>query len=92
MWKNAFMDIAVFKKLSVAAVVMMLGVAAAFAAPPEPGRGAPGSSGGFGNGSRPGPPPDQDASQRRGKLSADERRELRRQIDEAGQDIYRVKR
>jgi len=86
------MDIAVFKKLSFAVVVMTLGVAAAFAGPSEPGRGAPGSAGGFGSGSRPGPPPDQDAGQRRGKLSADERRELRRQIDEAGQDIYRAKR
>lgn len=84
------MDIAVFKKLSVAVVLMMLGVTAAFAGPPEPGRGAPGPSGGFG--SRPGPPPDQDPNQRRGKLSVDERRELRRQIDEAGQDIYRAKR
>jgi hypothetical protein len=34
-----------------------------------------------------------DQEQRRnGKLSADERRELRRQINEVGQDIYRVKR
>ena len=35
---------------------------------------------------------EQDNSQRHGKLSADERRQLRRQIDEAGQDIYRPKR
>jgi len=32
------------------------------------------------------------AQRRNGRLSPDERRELRRQINEAGQDIYRIKR
>lgn len=91
------MDIAVFlKKIGFAAVVFALGVTTALARPPEPGRGMPGPSNDFrqtsGNGGRQGPPPEQDANQRRGKLSPDERRELRRQIDEAGQDIYRGKR
>jgi len=95
MWKNAVMDIAVFKKLGVVAAIVLLGATAAFARPPEPGRGMPNQPGDFRNqggngGGR--PPPEQDANQRRGKLSPDERRELRRQIDEAGQDIYRIKR
>jgi|GEM_PF-688529 len=97
MWKNAVMDIAVLKKLGVAAAFVLLGAGAAFARAPEPGRGMPNQptdfrhqgGNGFGNGGGR-PPPDQDANQRRGKLSPDERRELRRQIDEAGQDIYRV--
>jgi hypothetical protein len=100
LWKNADMDIAVIKKLFFAVVVMLLGITAASAGPPDGGRGMPGApndfrqngGNGFGAGRPPAPPPDQDANQRRGKLSADERRELRRQIDEAGQDIYRVKR
>lgn len=94
------MDIAVIKKLFFTVVVMLLGIASAVAGPPDSGRGMPGApndfrqngGNGFGGGRPPSPPPDQDANQRRGKLSADERRELRRQIDEAGQDIYRVKR
>ncbi len=89
------MEIAVIKKILVAAVVLMLSVTTALAGPPAPGRPPgeyrPQGSGFEGNG-RPPPQHDQDANQRRGKLSADERRELRRQIDEAGQDIYRVKR
>lgn len=92
------MDIAVLKKFSVAAALVLLGAGAVFARPPEPGRPMPNQQGDarhqggnvFGNGG--GRPPQEDANQRRGKLSPDERRELRRQIDEAGQDIYRVKR
>jgi len=99
MWKNAVMDIAVLKKLGVAAAILLLSATAAWARPPEPGRPVPGqpndfrhqNANGFGNGGGH-PPPEPDANQRRGKLSPDERRELRRQIDEAGQDIYRVKR
>ena len=89
------MDIAVLRKLGVAVAIVLFGATAAFARPPEPGRGVPNQppdfrhQGGNGGGR---PPPEQDANQRRGKLSPDERRELRRQIDEAGQDIYRVKR
>ena len=98
MWKNAVMNIAVMKKI-VAAVVLMLSATAVLAGPPAPGR-APGQAndfrqqggGGYEGNGRPAPQHEQDANQRRGKLSADERRELRRQIDEAGQDIYRVKR
>lgn len=77
--------------------MVLLSAGAVFARPPEPGRPMPQQGdarhqGGnaFGNGG--GRPPPEDANQRRGKLSPDERRELRRQIDEAGQDIYRVKR
>ncbi|WP_034297486.1 hypothetical protein [Herbaspirillum sp. RV1423] len=90
------MDNAVIKSLGSAAVVIALSASAAFARPPEGARAMPAQPADFrhqgGNGGRQGPPPDQEANQRRGKLSPDERRELRRQIDEAGQDIYRVKR
>jgi len=89
------MDIAVFKRMGVAAALLVLGVGAVLARPPEPGRAMPNQPSDFrhqgGNGGGR-PQPEQDANQRRGKLSPDERRELRRQIDEAGQDIYRVKR
>jgi len=96
MWKNAVMDSAVIKKFGIATLLLALGMSFAWAGGPEPGRGGgpPGdfrNAGGFGGG-RPGSFPDQDAAQRRGKMSPDERRELRRQIDEAGQDIYRSKR
>jgi len=101
MWKNAAMNIAVIKRIGIAAVVLALSAAGALARPPEGPRGGQGQptdfrhQGGnnFGSGgSRPQPQQEPDANQRRGKLSPDERRELRRQIDEAGQDIYRVKR
>jgi len=100
MWKNAAMNIAVIRRIGIAAVVLALSAAGALARPPEGPRGGQGQPTDFrrpgGNnfgsgGSRP-PQQEQDANQRRGKLSPDERRELRRQIDEAGQDIYRVKR
>ncbi|MBB3211908.1 hypothetical protein FHW67_001176 [Herbaspirillum sp. Sphag1AN] len=90
------MDSAVIKKFGIATLLLALVMSFAWAGGPEPGRGGgpPGdfrNAGGFGGG-RPGSSPDQDAAQRRGKMSPDERRELRRQIDEAGQDIYRSKR
>jgi hypothetical protein len=100
MWKNAAMNIAVIKRMGIAAVVLSLSAAGALARPPEGARGGPAQptdlrhQGGnnFGNGGNRPQQQEQDANQRRGKLSPDERRELRRQIDEAGQDIYRVKR
>ena len=100
MWKNAAMNIAVMRRISIAAVVLALSAAGALARPPEGPRGGQGQptdfrhQGGnnFGNGGNRPQQQEQDANQRRGKLSPDERRELRRQIDEAGQDIYRVKR
>lgn len=100
MWKNAAMNIAVIKRIGIAAVMLALSAAGALARPPEGPRGGPGQSadfrhqGGnnFGNGGSRPRQEEQDANQHRGKLSPDERRELRRQIDEAGQDIYRVKR
>jgi hypothetical protein len=99
-WKNAAMNIAVIKRIGIAAVVLALSAAVAHARPPEGSRGGPAQpmdlrrQGGnnFGNGGNRPQQQEQDANQRRGKLSPDERRELRRQIDEAGQDIYRVKR
>lgn len=101
MWKNAAMDIAVIKKLVFAAVVFVLSTAVADARTPENARGMPGppqdfrrqDRNGFSNGAPVDPAQEQVVNNhRRGKLSPDERRELRRQIDEAGQDIYRVKR
>ena len=94
------MNIAVMRRISIAAVVLALSAAGALARPPEGPRGGQGQptdfrhQGGnnFGNGGNRPQQQEQDANQRRGKLSPDERRELRRQIDEAGQDIYRVKR
>lgn len=93
------MDIAVIKKLACAAVVFVLSASVVYARPPEGGRGGQGpqpdfrrqEGNSFNGGSRQELAPEQAANQRRGKLSPDERRELRRQIDEAGQDIYRVK-
>ncbi|WP_167735725.1 MULTISPECIES: hypothetical protein [unclassified Herbaspirillum] len=94
------MNIAVTKRIGIVAVVLALSAAGAHARPPEGSRGGPVQptdlrhQGGnnFGNGGNRPQQQEQDANQRRGKLSPDERRELRRQIDEAGQDIYRVKR
>lgn len=94
------MDIAVIKKLVFAAAVIVLGTAVADARPPANVRGAPVPQpdfrrqevSGFNANSPSDPQQEQIANRRRGKLSPDERRELRRQIDEAGQDIYRVKR
>ena len=92
------MKIAVVNKLCLAA--MLLGVAAASgAAPPPAGQQMPGPSGDFRqqggdfNAQEHRNQMVSDQEQRRnGKLSPDERRELRRQINEVGQDIYRVKR
>lgn len=93
------MKIAVVNKLCLAAMLALGVGAAALAAPPQGGRPMPGQPGDFRqHGGDFGPPDhrDQIASdqdqRRNGKLSADERRELRRQINEVGQDIYRVKR
>jgi len=88
------MDIAVFKKIGFAAMVVTFGIATAWAGPPDGGRGGPPSSNDFRQegGGRPGESGEQEYNRRRGKLSVDERRQLRRQIDEAGQDIYRAKR
>jgi hypothetical protein len=42
---------------------------------------------------RPAPPPDQaDGNRRQGRMSPEERRALRRQINEAGHDIYAPRR
>lgn len=93
------MNIAAFKESGVVAllILLLLGATTVSARSPEPERGRTGQSAGFryqdnggvahGDGK-----PEQGADQRQGKLSPDERRKLRRQIDEAGQDIYRVRR
>jgi len=91
------MDNVVLKKISFAVLGATFGIATAWAGPPEAGRGGPNSPNDFRQAGsfssvRPGAPPEQEYSQHHGKLSPDERRELRRQIDEAGQDIYRAKR
>ena len=90
------MDSAVIKKFGIATLLLVFGMSFAWAGGPEPGHGGgqPGEfrgTGGFGGGP-PGSPSERDSAQRRGRMSPDERRELRRQIDEAGQDIYRSKR
>ncbi|WP_075258254.1 hypothetical protein [Herbaspirillum camelliae] len=93
------MKSAVVNKLCLAAVVTLGVGAAAMAGPPQGGRPMPGQPGDFRQHAGDFNPQDHrnqmasDQEQRRnGKLSADERRELRRQINEVGQDIYRVKR
>lgn len=91
------MDSAVIKKFGIATVLLAFGMSFAWADGPMlvGHNGRPTSDfrgvGGL-NGGRPDVPSDRDATQRRGKMSPDERRQLRRQIDEAGQDIYRSKR
>jgi hypothetical protein len=93
------MKIAVVNKLCLAAVLALGAASATLAGPPQGGRPMPGPQGEFRQ--RGGEFNAQDhrnqmaveQEQRRGgKLSPDERRELRRQINEVGQDIYRVKR
>ncbi|WDZ98153.1 hypothetical protein Herbaro_10320 [Herbaspirillum sp. WKF16] len=93
------MKIAVVNKLCLAAWLALGAVAASLAAPPQGGRPMSGAQGEFRQ--RGGEFNAQDhrnqmaaeqEQRRAGKLSPDERRELRRQINEAGQDIYRVKR
>lgn len=91
------MNIAAFKEPGIVAMLVLLGAAAAFVLSSEQGRGQSGQPADFryqGNdGFKYGAgKPEQDAGQRRARLSPDERRKLRRQIDEAGQDIYRVRR
>lgn len=97
------MKIAVVNKLCLAALLAMGAIGASLAAPPQGGRpmqGAPGDFKPRGSGGNDFPPParqqeqmvEQQEPRRGGKLSPDERRELRRQINEVGQDIYRVKR
>lgn len=92
------MKIAVVNKLCLVAM-LALGVGSVLAGPPQGGRPMPGQPGDFRPHGGEFNGPDQrsqmaaEQEQRRnGKLSADERRELRRQINEVGQDIYRVKR
>lgn len=93
------MDILLFKKLSlVGAAVVMLFVANAFADAQKKERKehlAPNTQESFryqSDDTRQISQQTQDTMPRRGKLSPDERRELRRQIDEAGQDLYRGRR
>ncbi|WP_050466917.1 hypothetical protein [Herbaspirillum chlorophenolicum] len=93
------MKIAVVNKLCLAAVLALGLVSASMAAPPQGGRPMPGPQGDFRQRSMEFGPQDRrnqmdnEQEQRRsGKLSPDERRELRRQINEVGQDIYRGKR
>lgn len=92
------MDIVATKKYAIA-VLLLAGVTSVLARPPEPPRPIPHQAAGFHPQNDAGPDAaraqkqrDEEQNQRRGKLSPDERRELRRQIDEAGQDIYRYKR
>ncbi|NUU00075.1 hypothetical protein [Herbaspirillum robiniae] len=94
------MKIAVVIKLCLAAMLALGAVSASLAAPPQGGRPMPGGQGDFrqhGGGDfnaqdhRNQMAAEQE-QRRAGKLSPDERRELRRQINEVGQDIYRVKR
>lgn len=93
------MKIASLNKLCLAALLALGAVDASLAGPPQGGRQAPGPQGDFrqpgGDFPRQDPHSQMAAEQeqrRNGKLSPDERRELRRQINEVGQDIYRVKR
>lgn len=93
------MKIAVINKLCLATALALGASGTALAGQPQGGRPMQGSPGDFRH-------PNGEFSQadhrsqiaveqeqrRAGKLSADERRELRRQINEVGQDIYRVKR
>lgn len=95
------MKIGVFSKLFLAVLLASGAVSASMARPPEGGRPMPNQQGDFRQRAPDFGPPngggrnemagDQE-QHRRGKLSPDERRELRRQINEVGQDIYRVKR
>jgi Spy/CpxP family protein refolding chaperone len=92
------MKIAVVNKLCLAAVLALGAMSIALAAPPQSARPMPGPQGDFRqredfNGQDHRNQMSGEQEQRRaGKLSPDERRELRRQINEVGQDIYRVKR
>lgn len=92
------MDIVATKKYAFA-VLLLVGMTAVMARPPDPPRPIPHQAAGFHqqndggfDAARAQKQRDEEQNQRRGKLSPDERRELRRQIDEAGQDIYRYKR
>ena len=93
------MKIAVVNKLCLASLLALGAVSASMAAPPQGGRPMPGPQGDFRQRNTEFGQQDRreqmagDQEQRRGgKMSPDERRELRRQINEVGQDIYRVKR
>ncbi|WP_044529193.1 hypothetical protein, partial [Herbaspirillum sp. B65] len=90
------MKIAVLNKLCLAAMLALGVGAAALAAPPQGGRPMPGQPGEFRQHVSDFPSEEQrsqmgseQGQRRNGKLSADERRELRRQNHEVGQDIYR---
>ncbi|MBP0597082.1 hypothetical protein J8I26_03150 [Herbaspirillum sp. LeCh32-8] len=95
------MKIAVVNKLCLASVLALGAVTASLAGPPPGGRpmsGPPGEFRQHGGGEfnaqdhRNQMAAEQEQRRAAGKLSPDERRELRRQINEVGQDIYRVKR
>jgi len=100
MWKIAVMKNAVLIKLACTLMLVTLGTVTVFARSPEGARGQVSRQGNYeypqrAFGIMPANQSSQqetDNNQRHGKLSPDERRELRRQIDEAGQDIYRPKR
>jgi len=93
------MYIAVLKKIGFAVLLLAFGMATVWAGPGDSGRGGFGPSSDFRNASnfnnssaqQPGQPAGQEPARSRGKLSPDERRQLRRQINEAGQDIYGAK-
>lgn len=93
------MKIAVVNKLCLASLLALGAVSASMAAPPQGGRPMQGPQGDFrqrdmefGQQDRRNQMANEQERHRGGKLSPDERRELRRQINEVGQDIYRVKR
>lgn len=93
------MKIDVINKLCLAAALAIGASGTALAGPPQGGRpmqGPPGDfrhpTGEFSQADHRNQMAAEQEQRRTGKLSADERRELRRQINEVGQDIYRVKR
>ncbi|KAF1041770.1 MAG: hypothetical protein GAK35_03112 [Herbaspirillum frisingense] len=94
------MKIAVVNKLCLAAMLALGAVSASLAGPPPGGRQMSGQPGGdfrqhggeFNAQDHRNQMASEQEQRRNGKLSPDERRELRRQINEVGQDIYRVKR
>ncbi|MBB5393068.1 MULTISPECIES: hypothetical protein [unclassified Herbaspirillum] len=93
------MKIAVVNKLCLAALLALGVASASMASPPQGGRPMPGPQGDFrprgiefGQQDHRNQMINEQEQRRSGKLSPDERRELRRQINEVGQDIYRGKR
>ena len=91
------MKIAVVNKLCLAAVLALGAVSASMAGPHQGDRPVPQGdfrqrNMEFGQQDRRDQMASDQEQRRGGKMSPDERRELRRQINEVGQDIYRVKR